>query len=97
METILCRLLIFSALLSVPHSLFAASQYHIGRLHITFQPLADAHAEMQDIRTELIITYDIQQGPKYSGFKYVGTQKIKDVSVTFEVLQTSEVCADGSF
>lgn len=76
--------LLLVILLSPVTLAFAEEVYTLSHYEATFEltPNSAGHAELRDVAVTLVITYNITSGPKSSGYKFVGTLPIKDVSVT---------------
>lgn len=60
----------------------AAPSYTISHYEATFELVPDGAGKLRDVAVTLYITYDITSGPKSSGFKFIGTLPVKDISVT---------------
>ena len=60
----------------------AYADYRVSRYDVTFEVVPNSAGQLRDVRVTLEVTYDVRDETKSSGFKFVGTTKIKDVSVT---------------
>jgi len=71
------------ALLQAPYGPdLAYAQSRVSRYVVTFEIVPDDAGELRDVRVTLEVTYDVRGESKSDGFKFVGSTRIKDVSVT---------------
>lgn len=68
--------------LAAPRPASAEYGYTLRDYDAELVPEAQADGTIDNLRVQLSITYDIENGPKESGFKYVGTRPVSDISVT---------------
>ena len=74
--------LLLVMLLSPVTLAFAEEVYTLSHYEATFELAPNSAGKLHDVAVTLVITYNITSGPKSTGFKFVGTLPIKDVSVT---------------
>ena len=86
MKRSLLRMVIVISLMALLFGQFglgvAYADYHVSRYVVTFEVVPNSAGELRDVRVTLEVTYDVQAESKSEGFKFVGTTKIEDVSVT---------------
>lgn len=78
-STILCLAFLLTQALPAPA---AGPDYVLSRYHADFELVKDGDGKPRDARITLDITYELRNGTKDQGFKYVGTRPIREVSVT---------------
>ena len=69
-------------LLSAAAPAAAQEVYTLTHYEATFELSPNSTSQLRNVKVTLVITYDITSGPKSSGYKFVGTLPIQDVSVT---------------
>ena len=86
MKRSLLRMMIVTSLVAFLFGQFglgvAYADYHVSRYVVTFEVVPNSAGELRDVHVTLEVTYDVRGESKSEGFKFVGTTKIKDVSVT---------------
>lgn len=72
-STILCLAFLLTQALPAPA---AGPDYVLSRYHADFELVKDGDGKPRDARITLDITYELRNGTKDQGFKYVGTRPI---------------------